>query len=132
MLNTSHRNKNEYIIGKFHRCSLPPGGLVHAVANRNWGRSRKISCKKIGDSTYMFYIPHAPTHQWVIQRGVWNIDDCLLFVLSWTPEDSFKFTELSTLPVWVTLMNISDSCYSRLGISHIASGLGEPILTHKP
>ncbi|KAG5385406.1 hypothetical protein IGI04_036876 [Brassica rapa subsp. trilocularis] len=24
-------NKDEYIIGKFHRCSLPPGGLVHAV-----------------------------------------------------------------------------------------------------
>ncbi|KAF8112850.1 hypothetical protein N665_0060s0032 [Sinapis alba] len=65
-------------------------------------------------------------------RGVWHIDDCLLFVLPWTPEGSFKFPEISTLLVWVNLKNISDCCYSRLGISHVASGLGEPILTHKP
>lgn len=74
-------NKDEYIIGKFHRCSLPPGGLVHAVVNRIWGRSYKISCKKIGESSFMFHIPHEPNLHWVIQRGVWHIDDCLLFVL---------------------------------------------------
>ncbi|KAF2538551.1 hypothetical protein F2Q68_00021709 [Brassica cretica] len=80
----------------------------------------------------MFHIPHEPTRHWVIQRGVWHIDDCLLFVLPWTPEGSFKIPEISTLPVWVNLKQIPDCCYSRLGISHIASGLGEPILTHKP
>ncbi|CAG7894782.1 unnamed protein product, partial [Brassica rapa] len=80
----------------------------------------------------MFHIPHQPTRQWVIQRGVWHIDDCLLFVLPWTPEGSFQIPKVSTLPVWVTLKYISDCCYSRLGISHVASGLGELILTHKP
>ncbi|CAG7890525.1 unnamed protein product [Brassica rapa] len=80
----------------------------------------------------MFHIPHQPTRHWVIQRGVWHIDDCLLFVLPWTPEGSFKIPEISTLPVWATLKNVPDCCYSRLGISHVASGLGEPILTHKP
>ncbi|CAN7076563.1 unnamed protein product [Brassica oleracea var. botrytis] len=80
----------------------------------------------------MFHIPHQSTRQWIIQRGVWHIDDCLLFVLPWTPEGSFKIPEVSTLPVWVTLKDIPDCCYSRLGISHIASGLGEPILTQKP
>ncbi|KAF8052226.1 hypothetical protein N665_1585s0002 [Sinapis alba] len=80
----------------------------------------------------MFHIPHQPTCQWVIQRGVWHIDDCLLFVLPWISEDSFKIPEISTLPVWITLKNILDCCYCRLGISHVASGLGEPILTHKP
>ena len=80
----------------------------------------------------MFHIPHEPTRHWVIQRGVWHIDDCLLFVLPWTPEGSFKIPEISTLPVWVNLKQIPDCCYSRLGIRHIASGLGEPILTHKP
>ncbi|CAN7064741.1 unnamed protein product [Brassica rapa subsp. trilocularis] len=99
VLKLGPENKDEYIIGKFHRCTLPPGGLVHAVANRIWGRSCKISCKKIGESTYMFHIPHEPTRHWVIQRGIWHIDDCLLFVLPWTPEDSFKMTEISTLPL---------------------------------
>ncbi|KAF8090579.1 hypothetical protein N665_0472s0012 [Sinapis alba] len=132
VLKLGPENKDEYIIGKFHKCSLPPGGLVHAVVNRIWGRSCKISCKKISESSFMFHIPHESTRHWVIQRGVWHIDDCLLFVLPWTPEGSFKILEISTLPVWVNLKNIPDCCYSRLGISHIASGLGEPILTHKP
>ncbi|KAF8100492.1 hypothetical protein N665_0223s0018 [Sinapis alba] len=132
VLKLGPENKDEYIIGKFHKCSLPPGGLVHAVVNRIWGRSCKISCKKIGESSFMFHIPHEPTRHWVIQRGVWHIDDCLLFVLPWTLEGSFKIPEISTLPVWVTLKNIPDCCYSRLGLSHVASGLGEPILTHKP
>ncbi|KAG5411319.1 hypothetical protein IGI04_007638 [Brassica rapa subsp. trilocularis] len=132
VLKLGHENKDEYIIGKFHRCSLPPGGLVHAVANKIWGRSCKISCKKLSESSYMFHIPHQPTRQWVIQRGVWHIDDCLLFVLPWTPEGSFQIPKVSTLPVWVTLKYISDCCYSRLGISHVASGLGELFLTHKP
>ncbi|KAF3607059.1 hypothetical protein DY000_02044408 [Brassica cretica] len=61
VLKLGPENKDEYIIGKFHRCTLPPGGLVHAVANRIWGRSCKISCKKIGESTYMFHIPHRCT-----------------------------------------------------------------------
>ncbi|KAF2610652.1 hypothetical protein F2Q70_00012177 [Brassica cretica] len=125
-------NKDEYIIEKFHKCSLPPGGLIHVVVNRIWGRSCKISRKKIGESSYMFYIPHEPTRHWVIQSGVSHIDDCLLFVLPWTPEISFKIPKLSTLPVWINLKQILDCCYSRLGISDIASGLGEPILTHKP
>ncbi|CAF2074773.1 unnamed protein product [Brassica napus] len=80
----------------------------------------------------MFHIPHQPARHWIIQRGVWHIDDCLLFVLPWTPEGSFKIPEISTLPVWANLKNVPDCCYSRLGISHVASGLGEPILTHKP
>ncbi|XP_048593576.1 uncharacterized protein LOC106370477 [Brassica napus] len=122
-------NKDKYITGKFHKCSLPPGGLVHAVVNKIFRRSCMINCKKLGDSSFMFHIPHQPTHS---QQGVCHINDCLLFVLPWTPEASFKVSEISTLPIWATLKNILDCCFSRLGIRHVASGLGEPILTHKP
>jgi len=94
-------NKDEYTVGKIHKCSLLPCGLVHAVVNRIWGRSCKIACKKLGDSSFMFHIRHQPTRQWVIQRGIWHIDDCLLFVLSWTPKGSFKVHEIYTLLVWV-------------------------------
>ncbi|KAF8053614.1 hypothetical protein N665_1392s0005 [Sinapis alba] len=125
-------NHDEYIIGQFHRCALPPGGLVHAVVNKLWGRSCRIAIKKHGDSSFMFHIPHEATRKWVIERGVWHIDDCLLFVAPWSPAATLKTQEISTLPVWVNLKNIPDRCYSCLGISHIASGLGEPILTHKP
>ncbi|KAF8116784.1 hypothetical protein N665_0014s0048 [Sinapis alba] len=117
---------------QFHRCSLPPGGLIHAVVNRLWGRSCRIGCRKISESSYMFHIPHESTRQWVIQKGVWHVDDCLLFVSPWKPVNSLKVPEISTIPVWVNLKNVPDCCYSRLGLSHVASGLGEPMQTHKP
>ncbi|CAN6841999.1 unnamed protein product [Brassica oleracea] len=132
VLKLGPENNEEYIIGQFHRWSSPPGGLIHAVLNRLWGRECKISCRKLGDSSFLFHIPHENTRKWVVQRGVWHIDDCLLFVAPWSPVNSLNTPEISTLPVWVTLKNIPDSCFSRLGISHIASGLGEPMLTHKP
>ena len=120
------------MIGQFHRCSAPSGGLTHAVVNRLSGRSCKIVSRKLGESSYLFHVPHKETRQWIIQRCVWHVDDCLMFVAPWNSEGSLKIPEISTVPAWVTLQNIPTSCYSRLGISHIASGLGEPMLTHKP
>ncbi|ESQ28007.1 hypothetical protein EUTSA_v10019699mg [Eutrema salsugineum] len=66
------------------------------------------------------------------KRGLWHVDDCLMFVASWTPEASLAIPEIKTIPVWVTLKNIPNSLYSIPGISHIASGLGAPMATHKP
>ncbi|CAN6986099.1 unnamed protein product, partial [Brassica oleracea var. botrytis] len=37
VLKLGPENNEEYIIGQFHRCSSPPGGLIHAVLNRLWG-----------------------------------------------------------------------------------------------
>ena len=34
---------------------------------------------------------------------------CMLFVMSWIPEGSFKIPEVSTLPLWVNLENIHDN-----------------------
>ena len=68
----------------------------------------------------MFHIPHDSARQWVIQRGVWHVDEFLLFVSSWT-----SVPKVSTIPVLVNLKNVPDSCYSRLGLSHVESGLGE-------
>lgn len=61
-----------------------------------------------------------------------NIDDCLLFVAPQRHVNLFKVLEISTLPMWVNLKDIPDSYFSKLGISHINSGLGESMLTHKP
>lgn len=60
------------------------------------------------------------------------MNDCLFFVAPSSPVNSLKTTEISTLPVWVTLKNITDFCFSRLHISHIASDLGETMLMHRP
>ncbi|KAF2555803.1 hypothetical protein F2Q68_00013280 [Brassica cretica] len=68
VLRLGPENKEKYIVGQFHRCTNPPGGLIHAVLNR---------------------------------FGVCGM-----------------------------LMIVSDLL--PLGVRHIASGLGEPMLTHRP
>lgn len=70
VLRIGPENKKEYIIGQFHRCSFPPGNLIHAVVNRLWERSCRIECRKLSETSYMFHIPHESIRQWVIQRSV--------------------------------------------------------------
>ncbi|KAF3495117.1 hypothetical protein DY000_02054606 [Brassica cretica] len=38
VLRLGPENNEEYVVGQFHRCLSPPGGLIHAVLNRLWGR----------------------------------------------------------------------------------------------
>ncbi|XP_020889746.1 uncharacterized protein LOC110230641 [Arabidopsis lyrata subsp. lyrata] len=125
-------NQKEYVIGQFYRCSPPPGGLVHAVVNRIWGRKCRIFSRKLSDSSFLFHIPDASTRAWVLQRGLWHVDDCLMFVAPWSTAETFDIPAISTIPVWVTLKNIPHRLYSISGISHIASGLGAPMATYKP
>ncbi|KAJ4869971.1 hypothetical protein Rs2_48432 [Raphanus sativus] len=69
-------NQSEYILGQFYRCAPPPGGMIYAVFNKLWGRSCRITIKKLGDSSYLFHIPDEASRKWVLQRGLWHIDDC--------------------------------------------------------
>nr|VDD35177.1 unnamed protein product [Brassica oleracea] len=106
--------------------------LANSSINPN---SRNLYCASrptfILDGTSEIIIP-TKTRRWIIKRCVWHVYDCLMFVALWNPAGSLKISGISTVPTWVTLQNIPTSCYSRLGISHISSGLGEPMLTHKP
>lgn len=129
VLQLGPENIGEYVIGQFHHCSTPTGGLTHNVVNRLWRRNCKIISPKLGESFYLFH--HKETRQWIIQRCVWHVDDCLMFVAPWNQVGSLKLPKISIIPAWMTLKNIPTSCYSRLEISHIASGLGEPMLTQK-
>ncbi|KAF3605638.1 hypothetical protein DY000_02049987 [Brassica cretica] len=58
VLRLGPENKEEYIVGQFHRCSCPLGGLIHAVLNRLWGRECEITC--LGNTT--------PSHSHVMEE----------------------------------------------------------------
>ena len=84
-------NQKEFVVGQIYYA--PPGGLVHVVVTRIWGKKCRIFTKKLGESSYLFHIPDEATQKFVIQRGVWHVDDdCLMFVSAWTP------TKTITLP----------------------------------
>lgn len=82
-------NQKEYVLGQFYRCSPPPAGLVHAVVNKIWGRKGRIFARKLDDSRLLFHIPDASTRAWILQRGLWHVDDCLMFVAPWSTAETF-------------------------------------------
>ncbi|CAL9247089.1 unnamed protein product [Arabidopsis halleri] len=86
-------NQKEYVLGQFYRCNPPAGGLIHAVINRIWGRKCRIFMRKLDDSKFLFHIPDASTRAWVLQRGLWHVDDCLMFVAPWSTADTFDLPE---------------------------------------
>lgn len=79
----------------------------------------------------MFHIADEATRKFVIQRGIWHIDDYLMFVSAWTSAKTIALFEVKTIPVWLSLKNIPNQLYSIEGIKWIASGIGEPMLTYK-
>ncbi|CAF1725999.1 unnamed protein product [Brassica oleracea] len=121
------QNQKEYILGQFYRCSPPPGGLIYAVFNKLWGRNCRITIRKLGESNYLFHIPDEASRTWVLQRGMWHIDDCLMVVAPWTPEATLAIPKIKTIPIWATLKKIPNIIYSIPG-----TGLGAPMATHKP
>lgn len=125
-------NQKEFVLGQFYRCSAPPNGLVQSVVNRIWGTRCRIYTRQLGDSSFLFHIPDEVTRKWVTQRGIWHVDDCILFVSAWNPAGTLALPEITTIPVWLTLKNIPHQLYSKKGISWIASGIGAPMLTSKP
>ncbi|KAG2297223.1 hypothetical protein Bca52824_043892 [Brassica carinata] len=126
------QNQKEYVVGQFTRCLVPSGGLVHAVLNKIWGRKCSIFVKKISDSSYIFHIPDENTRKWVLERGLWHVDDCLMFVAAWNSKESLSLPQITSIPLWVTLKNIPAQLYSIFALEWIASGLVEPMLSHKP
>ncbi|XP_024005999.1 uncharacterized protein LOC18007891 [Eutrema salsugineum] len=131
-MNSTTRNlyratEPEYLEDGTRKVTIPQHVLLQGLENQ-----KEITITKLGESNYLFHMPDESTRSWVLQRGLWHVDDCLMFVASWTPEASLAIPEIKTIPVWVTLKNIPNSLYSIPGISHIASGLGAPMATHKP
>ncbi|KAL0700572.1 hypothetical protein Bca4012_056694 [Brassica carinata] len=125
-------NQKEFVIGQFYRCSAPASGLIQSVVSRIWGTRCRIYTRHIGNNSFLFHIPDEPTRKWVVQRGIWHVDDCLMFVSTWDPKGTITVPEISTIPVWLTLKDIPHQLYSKKGISWIASGIGAPMLTSKP
>lgn len=105
-------NQKEFIIVQFYRCAAPTVGKIHAVMSRIWGTRCRIFTRKVGEFLYLFHIPDESTRNWILQRGLWHVDDCLLFVSAWNPVGTISLPEITTIPVWLTLRNIPNQLYS--------------------
>ncbi|KAF8109278.1 hypothetical protein N665_0098s0006, partial [Sinapis alba] len=113
--------------------TIPPPALKGDGSLRfPWAARMNQSSRNLFRATEPTYRLDSTPQEIIPTKAYSMLMICLLFVAPWNPVNSFKTPEISTLPVWINRKNIPDSCFSRLGISHITSGLGEPMLTHKP
>ncbi|XP_023646042.1 uncharacterized protein LOC17896692 [Capsella rubella] len=106
---------------------LPPAIKEDGQLRFPWAAKMDPSIRNLHRTTTPTYMEDGTP-----KRGLWHIDDCIMFVAPWTTDATLALPEITSVPVWVTLKNIPSRLYSHWGISWIASGLGEPITTDKP
>ncbi|CAN6857088.1 unnamed protein product [Brassica oleracea] len=92
----------------------------------------KCNLHRVTIPTYLEDSTPMSTRNWVISRGIWYLDDCLMFVSAWNPSETISLPEIKTILIWLTLKNIPFQPYSTEGFGWIASGIGEPMLTSTP
>lgn len=118
----------DHIIAHFHgRCPSP--SKIYDDLNPVWGKHGNITVRTLSQTAALIFVPSTASREWVLQVGYWQVDNCALTALPWTPGASLELQDLVTAPTWAVLKNVPPQLYSLDGISVIASGIGEPLHT---
>ncbi|XP_048620188.1 uncharacterized protein LOC125590606 [Brassica napus] len=118
----------DHIIAHFHgRCSSP--SKIYDDLNPGWGKHGNITVRTLSQTAALIFVPSTASREWVLQVGYWQVDNCALTALPWTPGASLELQDLVTAPTWAVLKNVPPQLYSLDGISVTASGIGEPLHT---
>ncbi|KAF8095821.1 hypothetical protein N665_0321s0002 [Sinapis alba] len=126
----SSRDANRNATPQTQRSRIPTDKARFPWAARMNPQSRNLHRVTIPE--YMDDGTPKATRKWILQRSLWHVDDCIMFVAPWTASETLTIPEIISIPLWVKLKNIPTTLYSIFGIEWIASGLGEPMLSYKP
>ncbi|XP_039020001.1 uncharacterized protein LOC120151688 [Hibiscus syriacus] len=71
--------------------------------------------------------PNFGSIDWVLENGPWQIQNKHLVLRKWEPNLRKLDFDLKRMPVWVHLYNVPLELFSRVGLSYIASAVGNPL-----
>ncbi|KAK8544463.1 hypothetical protein V6N13_056242 [Hibiscus sabdariffa] len=92
-----------------------------------WGKSLLSKVSLAGSNFYVFSFVDVTARDWVLENGPWHIQHKPLVLRKWEPNLQRLDFDLTRMPVWVQLYNVSLEFFSKRGLSYIASALGVPL-----
>lgn len=124
----------EFLEGRFLG-DAPHVAKVHVIVNKIWplgDKNVRIDVFPVNQNTVKFRIRDEATRRRVQRRGMWNIADIPLVVSKWAPESEKEDDEpeIKTIPMWITIKNVSHQMFSWEGLGFIASAVGRPDRLH--
>ncbi|GKD88515.1 hypothetical protein Tco_1364022, partial [Tanacetum coccineum] len=100
--------------------------LPKAAAAKVRSRFEKIT--RNDDGVYLFKFASKSGMDQVLEKGPWMIRKSPIILNKWSPSVSLKKGEVTKVPVWVKLYNVSVLGYSEDGLSLIATQIGKHIM----
>lgn len=119
-----------FVVGYFIGDS-PSIGSIHSTVNRIWSSPKsKIDVQFISKRTVLFRIEDEQMRKRVLRRKYWHIGDVPLVVCEWNPETAQNPPDLSAMPLWVDLVNVSGYLYSLEELRFLSRTAGNFVKLH--
>ncbi|XP_022769140.1 uncharacterized protein LOC111312792 [Durio zibethinus] len=101
------------------------------VVNLLWGKKCAMEIK--GAEAYLFFLRFSSNEvcSWVIESGPWHINHKPLILRRWKAGMNLDELNLNSIPVCVKLLNVSLELFNKIGLSDIASALGQLLCMDK-
>ncbi|GJR81029.1 zinc knuckle CX2CX4HX4C containing protein [Tanacetum coccineum] len=111
-----------YFIGK-----RIPFLIVEKYVMNTWAKYGVVRAI-IRNGFYLFKFKTKEGMEQVMENGPWTIRLSPLILNIWKPNTKLEKEEVLSIPVWVKLHKVPIVAYSEVGLSHITSKLGKPIM----
>ncbi|GKD31229.1 RNA-directed DNA polymerase, eukaryota, reverse transcriptase zinc-binding domain protein [Tanacetum coccineum] len=121
------RNWQNTLCGYFVGCNMVLSELRYNV-KRMWSKCGLRDVLPHSNGVFLFKFAKNEGLQFVLENGLWLINDKPLLVQKWQHDICLDKKELSRLPSWVKLLNVPLEAWTHRGISALASGVGKPII----
>ena len=91
------------------------------------GEDGEVDIRPAGQKLFIIQFPNTKIMDKVIESRPWHIQNKPLIVRRWEPGMRLLEYNMAKLPLWIHLGNILLELFTQIGISYIASTLGNPL-----
>ncbi|KAK8603540.1 hypothetical protein V6N13_096018 [Hibiscus sabdariffa] len=92
-----------------------------------WGKFGDIEIHSAGDNLVLVHFPSMEDCDWVLANGPWHIQNMPIILRKWQPNLRSLEFDMEKLPVLVHLSRVPLELFTGIGLSYIASALGNPL-----
>jgi hypothetical protein len=118
------------LVGQFFDKPLP-FYLVKKDVTAMWKQYGEVEVFSLDNGLYIFRFQDELHCEEILDTKLWHIANKPLILRKWRPSMQMSKVTLSSIPVWIKLMNLLLELWSPKCLSHVASGVGKPFYANK-
>ncbi|XP_048635100.1 mucin-2-like [Brassica napus] len=119
----------EYVVGSFLG-KMPDYGPIQSVLNYMWGKGSKLEIHlQPLKHSMLVRVPNDFIRSKILEKKLWYVDTSMFYVSQWGSNTTESYPEITSIPLWAHLRGIPFDLRTKVGLSHAAGLVGEPIET---